>query len=304
MVAGALILTFFTTIAQKQYNISVQKSEYQLVNNLETLFSVALKTPNTLNELKISSPIEFSCTEYGCKYKIENSELSFYNKLIFSAQKQEGDLKLWTLDFEKPFRVATMLFISSSETKYYLVYQGDIEDEDNKPLKRIPSGINIELITENEARNKQHSGEQYTRFVYYKTNKGDVHESFRDKNFDSVELDLGAVSFYDKEGRMESSYYSQDDASIFAAIFSANKEMYEYQMKRMFKRLIEVSEVYKQRTDFMTNSECVYDSNKLQDIISVANTQDLSQFSSLNTKSSNLKNENDRIITQGCPEIY
>ena len=242
MVAGALILTFFTTIANKQYNIAVQKSEYQLVNNLETLFSVALKTPNTVNELRVSSPIEFKCTEYGCKYKVENAELPFYNKLIFSAQKQEGDLKLWTLDFEKPFRVATILLISSSETKYYLVYSD--ETEADKLMSRIPQGMNVEKIQKGNEQNIPYSGEKQTRFVYYLTQREQIHNSFNEKNVDAVELSQGIVTFYDEDSTSTSSY-SQDDASIFAAIFSANKEMYEYQMKKLFKRTADVAEEYK-----------------------------------------------------------
>ncbi len=169
MVAGALILTFFGTIAQKQYNLSVEKSEYQLINDLETAFSLALK-PNYFGLLKISSPVEFKCADESagcaCTYNIGSKELPFYNKFIFSQQKQEGDLKLWSPDFEKPFRAATFMIIASDNTKYYLVH--DLNSVELEKLKsRINNQLNIEFISEIEARNKQYSGERKTRFIYY-----------------------------------------------------------------------------------------------------------------------------------------
>ena len=311
MVAGALILTFFGTIAQKQYNLSVQKAEYQLVNDLETAFSITLKTPNIVNSLFISSPIEFKCTdECSCAYKIGSAELPFYNKLIFSADKQSGDVKLWSPDFEKPFRAATFMIISSDENKYYLVH--DLDTTELEKLKsKLNNQLNIEFINRNKAEQKQYSGEKKTRFIYYLTSPTTIDSSFNDKDVDAVQLDnSGSVSFYNYEGQFINkgfSQYSQDDASFFAAMFSADKNMYECQMKKVFKRLSEVGEVYKERTNqlLVSNPNCLYFANKIENVKSIASDADLKRFSELNGAANDLERHNQEdIIKSGCPEIY
>ena len=106
LIAGALILTFFITIAQRQYTFSQQKAALQTLNSFETTFTTALQSPNTANPIEINTEMNFRCEKScDCAYSIGDQSKRFDDKIIFAPDKlaAEETAYLWTQSFEIPY---------------------------------------------------------------------------------------------------------------------------------------------------------------------------------------------------------
>lgn len=310
IIAGALILSFFIMVAQKQYSLSTQKSEIITVNNLETAFSIVLKNPNTIQSVEMPSELSFFCTdECFCTYKYGNAELPFFEKIIFTDKKQKDRIFLWNLNFEKPFRVSSFIILINDNTKHYLVYNKDNEKEADDIIKKLPTELKIEKIAEGFVNSVKYSGEK-TRFIFLKTEPSTISNSFNGKDVDAVKLESETASYYDvQNGRFlstGSSFYSSEDNSLFAVMFSS-QQVYNCQMKKLFSRLSSVSNIYSKRSDNLTTQKCQYIAGDLlKNLIFESQEQqkNLQSFGTANSIAKLITEQNERMIKQGCPEIY
>ncbi len=169
-------------------------------------------------------------------------DVGFSNKYIFSDEYVEGTkFYVFSKPFEFPFKVADLIYITSSLKKYCFI------DPPEKIKLEIESLNQENLLTEDCPEKSINvcfkGGSNCNVQVYY--NSGYVEKS---------------------SGRM---YFAGSDSLMYAAVFSS-KDVYECQLNRLMKRLKSLALLYKDKSIFISNAGC--NSNINQDLISLIDT--------------------------------
>jgi len=270
MIAGALILTFFVTLAMKQKTLSEVKLQHTLSTNVDAVLIGAIVSKGVAQALPTPPgglKIECSSGCY-CRLRIGNVEQSFENKAIFSP----GELKdrtaiAWSRDWELPFRVQNMLFLTNPNIKYYFVY----DDADSMSAQlyyqlrsnlppsvqrqgRIVAEMNVQNISSSVVRSIVAGDETQTKFVFINVIPTlNLDSSFRKHKTSAVaimQVPIPRVEFYEGDG----STLKQVDvagiaglSTLYAAIFSEDANMYKCGLQTGFKRLSFSANIYANR---------------------------------------------------------
>ena len=279
LIIGAFILVLAIYASVKIIDIGKLSSDAKtakeigvLLNPLETGFETG-KT--TSIRLPSETRIHNRCNNYGFfgKQIIRISQKSFdewsdtdinvgfSNKHIFSENYVEGKkFFIFSKPFNFPFKVADLIYITSSEKKYcFSNAPKEIENEisnlnqenlflDNCPEESIKvcfdSGANCDIVVNYGAR-------------------------YVDKNNERM--------------------YFYSDSLMYAAVFS-DKEIYECQLKRVMQRGEQLALIYKDKAEFISREGCTTNLNqKLLELSNLENQLDDSQ--NLNNYIVNLANE-------------
>ena len=191
-------------------------------------------------------------------------EITSYNKYIFSEEVERGeDFYVFSKPFYFPFKIADLIYFTSSEDKYCF------EDADEDIKEELESLGQPNIFTENC------SDEKFIEICFEKD------------NCEIVVNYLGGYLIKDKE-----IMYFNDDVLMFAAIFS-NEETYNCQLQRLMKRTAVLSEIYSEKSNILLD-RCV--TNLESDLILLKNSalslKDSSQIHSLSLTSEDLEKSN------------
>jgi len=232
-----------------------------LLNPLETGFATATSTTLTM---PVESRIYNRCMLEGTfgKQGIKISQKSFgdwtqtdttpvfYNKYIFSDNFEEGKtFYLFSKPFKFPFKVADLIYITSSKKKYCF---RDLSDS-NPELEDIYyelENLNQKNILVGDCGEGEFievcfsGGSDCDINVYYSSNK--VEKKYTDKP--------------------DQTMYFYGDALMFAAIFS-DQGIYDCQLTRLMKRVEQLAFLYQEKADFISRVGC--SSNLNTDLISL-----------------------------------
>ena len=176
-------------------------------------------------------------------------DVGFSNKYIFSSVPVEGkEFYLFSKPFEFPFKVADLVYMSSSEDEYcFKNAPEDIEREINN-INPGKSNTNLgHFLTENC------SDDASTINICFV--KGAECDIYVDYDSEFVEKDGDKVFF-------------KGDALMYAAIFS-EKELYECGVKRLMKKVSILASVYKDKESFVARVGC--NSNLQSDLLVLIN---------------------------------
>ncbi|MFH1801292.1 MAG: hypothetical protein ABH804_00445 [archaeon] len=247
-----------------------------LLNPLETSFQTAQSLSVTIPaETRIYSGcsvenifgrqlIQISQRSLG-KWTKKSESVGFSNKYIFSESPAEGKkFHLFSKPFEFPFKVADLIYLTSSSEKYcFKNAPEDIKDE-------------ISRLSQENFMVENCQGEQ-------------VNICFEDgANCDvNVKRNLG---YLEKGGER---MYFEVDALMYAGIFSP-KEIYECQLKRLMQRTEQLAVIYDEKASFiLQTAECESNLN-LEDLISSArNFKDSTDISSVKIIADEIQKKND-----------
>ncbi len=260
---------------QTTLDVKTGKQIGVLLNPLETSFESAKTSSFTL---PAESRIYNGCNDEGNfgkqlisisqksfnKWTETNLNASFTNKYIFSKRIVEGKkFYIFSKPFDFPFKVSDLIYMTSSEEVYcFPDAWGDIEEE--------LSNLNQEnLLLEN-----------CTEEMIYVCFGGncDINVNYQD----------GTV---EKDGEI---MYFSSDALMYAAIFS-DVAVYECQLKRLMKRVGELSLLYGDKSILIGNAGCDLEiKTDLAELIVLAGNLDESQdILGLTTNVENLNEKND-----------
>lgn len=280
LIVGAFILFLVIYGVYKLINMGESVSDPAvsqeigiLMNPLETGFesskTTSFMTPmetriyNRCSEIGIfgKQGIRTSQKSYN-KWSETNTEVSFENKYIFSEYPVEGQtFYLFSKPFEFPFKVADLIYMTSSMRKYCFI---DAPEEIAEELNNLnQKNIMIENC----------SGEHIS--VCFKKKICDI----------NVDYSAGLIK---KEGE---NLFFEGDALMYAGIFS-DKEMYECQIQRLMKRVKEISELYNEKALLVSRVNC--NSNlDLKTLITLSeNIESSANLNSLNKKVNEINNKN------------
>jgi len=199
------------------------------------------------------------------KWTETDIDVGFSNKYIFSDDYVEGKkFYIFSKPFEFPFKVADVIYITSSLKDYCFVDAPEDIEEEIEDLK------------------------QENIFVENCPNQS-VMVCFSGGNCEvNVNYNSGLVS---KRGE---NVYFESDALMYAAIFSG-KEIYECQVKRLMQRTEQLTLLYKDKANFVSRTGC--DSNLNQDLIQlnnlVKNLDDSTELIAISNVVEDIEDKND-----------
>jgi hypothetical protein len=210
----------------------------------------------------------------------EGIEIPFQNKYIFSENPVEGrNFYLFSKPFEMPFKVADLIYLTSTRDKYCFVNPpNDIEDQiqnligEQDPEEENP---NENFLLENRER--------------------DCPEESKKICFNGENCDISVSTRYKYVEKENRRMFYEGDALMYAAIFS-DKEDYECQLDRLMSRTEQLFEIYQDKMNFVfqktgCNSEIDADLIIMLNLIKDYQTsQDLTPISS-QAETMNNKNE-------------
>ena len=325
LIVGAIILSFFITIAQKQRSISEANIAQTIQTDLRAIFSGASVSTETASVIEIpSSEILFDCEGFKVgKQMPVKFPYAFSPSLIKSGR---NTLSAWSYGWSVPYRVTNFLYITSPDIRYIIVDDdGDLAEKLDEilPPNYIEKGgkkrllMNKEKVT--DASSIINDGNNYKIKLIYVNALGisNLHSSFKDADISAInimgDMNEGYIDFYEKTGPLiltkkpSSGYIGK--ASLLGAVFSDNKDSYECSMNRALDRLKTVSEIYEKRTNKLSEdlggNSCSDLLDTAKDIISGIKTgAENSDYADIKTYSVSLEDQNNIIQENSCPAVY
>jgi len=279
---GAFILFLAIYIAVKLINTGETETDLKtgneigiLLNPLETGFQ---SSQTTFINIPAETRIYAGCLEKGTfgeqtikisqlsfkKWTDTNIKVSFQNKYIFSRNYSEGKkFFLFSKPFEMPFKVADLVYLSSSKEKYCFI--------------DAPKNIKDELDS---------LGQENIATEDCSTDSTNVCFSYGGSC--DINVDYTAKVVAKKSDRL----YFEGDALMYAAIFS-EKQTYECHVKRLMQRLEQLSLLYREKATWVSRKDCNSNLN-LASLAAVANNfQDSRDLLSLGIIADGIKRDNE-----------
>lgn len=338
LIAGGLILVFFTKLVLDIKNNSDQKIALIVMNDLETIATGAGVSKGTAQVLDkpnydiiIDCGYELSC---DCNYKIGVNNKPFGDKRIFGPERIVGEKMIaWTLDWSAPFRVNNYLLLTSPDVFYFLVVNES--NENSLALRKkfndtLPSQLEYEFINVTDVATIGNYNYPMVKLVYLHSDidlsAGSVFEPWR-LSYEEVkaveiyvdstaELNQGEIQLYElnKDYTFVKDGTKMDfigDESMFASMFAGNFQNYACNVMESFERLEKVAVIYRQRADDLECTDGVdllnNSGNILGDIIDEAREikKNVSySYDDFYTHQGNLSSQNIQLQIKSCTTIY
>ena len=279
LIAGAIILTFFVSIVIKQKDISEQNIAGKAIGGLDQIFTAAGVTEDTLNKIDIPKiEMEFICSDDYSEYSIRKTGLNrnLQTEIVFSPDLVKGDsILIWTLPWSMPFKVDNFMMVTSPEIRYVVLY----DDDEYKAISifdDLPDDVTKEMYSIlNSNLDFLESKDNYKIKLIFVTENEIINQKLPDwmdkEDVSIVRIADGYVQFYNKNPDLilNSSFqkdyfyvinehdkallFSEDEKNpmVYAAIFAENSEMYRCSIRKAYKRLELISNVYTERINYL-----------------------------------------------------
>jgi hypothetical protein len=278
ILGGAIYgLSKFTHMAESTSSVKGAKEISILLNPLETSFEVG---ETSLIILPVESRIYTSCDLMGNfgtqgiklsekvkgSWSQDNQEITSSNKYLFSEKVSEGKtFYLFSKPFEFPFKVASLIFLTSKNQGYCFIDSPSKIEEELENLNQ--ANLHVERIN---------------------CSQEDIEVCF-----DRTDCDINVNHNSEYLTKRGETFYFKGDALMFAAIFS-EKGIYDCQVKRLMKRTSALIDIYLEK-DMLTFQRGCQSSfaSELRFIQEFANNLDSPQkFEELNYILEELENKN------------
>ena len=267
LIAGAIILLFFIGIVVKQKTVSEERLAIDVVDLMDSIFtgaSVSEKTKQTIDTSGLADyTLFFDCSEgvseFGIKGQAAREENSI-QPLFAPHELQTSRLLLWSLPYYLPYKVIDFLFVTSINTKYFIVGN---DPEFVSEFLNATEGFNVEYVSALDYPNLDPEGNYQVRIIDFGGTFNTQPIPSQLAAMDDNKITLVAlldnskkVNYYQKENqawkwlnRKEGpiqivSLGGERDAAKYAAIFAADDKVYKCNMGKAFQRLQYLTEIY------------------------------------------------------------
>lgn len=264
LIAGAIILLFFINVISAGKTSAENKLSISMMNSFDAIFAGSKASDNTVSIIPAppKTSIEFVCdaedghSEIAISGTIASSQDP--NRIMFAHGSITGrQYVVFTRSIDMPFKIDNALFVADLDTKYYILNNPSRTSLSNALVKLLPSNITSEKINDASALRE----EGYDEIVIISF--GNLPQSLpalkeiRVKNVDitpSSTRGVGTVEFRSKKpgatrfkpAEGASKYYGS--TMLLGAVFSENMDYYECTIKRIYKKLKVVSQLYTKRS--------------------------------------------------------
>ena len=336
-VVGAIILIAGLSIIPKLKKSATDSFNYDVKSYLDLILKNIQLNPKAESSTELSGvAIKFSCDRY-----IIDEISSPLSSIVFSPDKITGNLLGTSRYFEHPFKTELFSFVTGSNIKYVLKESGFVQLINES----LPININ-KIVVKNF---KEINNENYDKIRYIAIDEmpdvsqlGDLN-GIKDEDvtflvvsvidswfgpelrnrFDGFFLegiekysmrifDFGTIKYYKKTGnsfKEIGEVYFLDEASLLAAIYSENPEMYNCGMLKGFEKFKISAEIKLDRIDELSRiKHCPYMNpatrlNKMIDLTSdIQHTEgfylDIYYYGTI------LSKDNKVLMRLSCPLVY
>ncbi len=212
--------------------------------------------------------IQISQKSYG-KWSQTEVDISFPNKYIFSDGVVEGKkFFIFSKPFKFPFKVADVIYLTSSEQTYCFIEAPERIEEELSNLNQK------NLLVENCPAE----------------NVGICFDA--EPEYASQECDINVDYYGGEVEKNDETMYFETDALMYAAIFS-DKNIYEHQIKRLMQRTNELLLLYDTKAVLILDQGCPQDVNLFVFKSIVNNVQDSEGLMSAANAAEDVEREND-----------
>jgi hypothetical protein len=259
LIAGAVILLFFAGIIVRQQTVSEERLGEDVVRVLESILvgaGVSEKTKNFIETKGLMDyTFEFRCEEgymgFGIK---EGSFRDLPTEAVFAPKEiKTSKLILWSLPYNMPYKIMDLLMVTSVNTKYAVIGEGDFYVE----LEKATEGLNFEFVDNLDEINP---GKNF-HIRIIDLNGIHIREGvpvpqslleLGDPEVSAVSFSGFQVTYFQKKGEgwkkgetvQIVSVAGEKDAAKYGAIFAGDGGSYKCNMMKVFKRMKYVNEVY------------------------------------------------------------
>lgn len=338
MIVGAILLTFFVVVVNKQReSAGVALSADVLIELEKVIAGVAVSEGKTFLIEMPNVPIVYDCDDScACALKVEGSgaqDIPIRNNPVFAPDGLKGlKVVMWSQPFNSPFRATNFFYMTSPQAKYLIedVGSGPYIFDELPPTKIIEGGVDQpaftkELFDPTALDELEDTNNYKIKFILFETDPTTMNlplfiEVMSDSDVSAVEIieDLNELKFYQKEGdsfvEVSTTNYIES-SSLYGAVFAENIATYECMMNIAFENLNVVSQVYAQRgllmqEEYSDRTECsiYYDTLYMDNIIDSTKNgfKEMTDvdFSSLRDAIRGLDSQNEGATLFSCAAIY
>src|SRR3989338_8577288 len=323
LVAGGVILLFFFGVVMKQKAVAQNQLTADVVNILESILTGAGVSEKTKNIVNTGGLVDFTlyfhCEDGLGEYGIEgqNARAQIPIEPVFSPLRlKTAQMITWSLPYKLPFKVIDFLFVTSANTKYYLL--GESSDFSIE-FMNATQGFNVQKISVSQYPQIDPGKNFQIRFISL-DGGGWLSQTIPLKIVQMEDSAVSAVVFtgtnqvdyYTKNGRswekMNQNTVSiislggERDAAKYAAIFSGDDKNYLCNMHKAFARLEFVNQIYSSKADGLVS---YYQSNPLASATGGCLGYLREASENLNGKLGTFKVQNQVCLRQigSCPEL-
>ena len=335
-IVGAAILLFFVGFIRSQHKQTEQQLGEKIAKDMNTIITQTSISIGKSDIVKLpGTSISFSCipetcNKQGCtsEFTITDSNVGWPTpvQVLFTPDEIKGNsLVSWALGWNMPYHTTNFLYLTTPEIRYIFMDSDSDNPEIRKLFNEAPELMNKDLIRGSEPVFFQNNYK--VRYIYYDDTITSIHPALSSMQSGTVTAvrfvpvpgaeETGEVTFY--TNKMGDPYFKEAGKSyylgrpsIFGAIFSENKEMYECNMKKAFIRLYLATSMYFEVMPAYKNHDKVSDICKsyYEDMSSIAQigiasqTLDLNQAVTIYENAAKVKELNHDLKIYTCPLIY
>lgn len=272
LLAGGVILLFFAGIVVNQKESAEKSLSIKIIEDLDSIFTGAYVSDKTQGELPTAGlrdyTFTFECSDGVTEYGLLDQGVVRQENLIpiFSPREIKTEkMYWWSIPYKFPFPVINLLIITSENTKYYIL--GDLSF--SQTFIDDAKKFNLEHLSDDQY------PEQVSPNKNYQVRIIDLDNKLTQDSAVPVGLhymDNDKVSLVNFNANSEVTYYQMTDnpvggkmwvlvgqsvrvislggeldSAMYAAIFSASPDDYKCAMRKAFKRMKYVAEIYFER---------------------------------------------------------
>lgn len=253
LVAGAIILVFFTGFAFKYKDLQEQKTAIEILTTLDnTLTSFKSSPYKTFDEINLPIKLEITCNEI----KVNNENFKT-NNLLFSQARLKNKMFIYYVPFKAPFKISDFYLISDLNRKFHLVHDSSTQSYIIELINNLPQ-------------------ELQRKFTYSTLQKNEANV----KNVQIKSLNNNKISIDNQE------IYLNDDL-VYAAIFSDN---FNCMQEKINKEINNAVNVYKNKALTLNKPNCNY--NAFLTYLDKIKENDFTYVNSIETLNEDLTNDN------------
>ena len=330
LIAGAVILIFFTALVVRQKSVSESSSNAAVLNSIDAIITGASVTTSVAKLENIpKSNIEISCN----RISIGSASKQYQNLILFAPGMIEGDKLDWqTMPFSAPYRAANLLYITSPKARYIIITDTankNIALEINKSMSAIITKEFYEISTVSTPLQIINKNNYKVRLIIFGFNPPDSYlshlQDMQDSDVTAVRIDgninVGFSRFFQKNGNTwansgTSAYVGKP--AIMGAVYSDTLENYKCNIRNAFSRLKLLSEIYIKRTQSLAknypNPDCensykialpsLMSLNQTSYLIFRAASLDRGNADKIQSAAKTLSDDNKALQKFSCPLIY
>lgn len=263
LIVGGIILFFFLSLSMRQKEVSGRTLALDLLQDLDLIVAGQSVSVGRSNVLELP-PVElaFTCDAYQA---LQHAAPTKHAILFAPPKLAGGKLITWTQEWKMPFRVVNFVYLTSSNAKYYLLYDTGLQQAVAQVKEALPLELDITVAPLSGADTVLAENRPLVRVVYF-TNGGVV--SAVPENLQEVEGEVTALQVITTDEQLENGIgallrFSQQDGdrwqsseemvsmglpALYGAIYTPDFTHFQCSIGKALRRLALVNAVYRERT--------------------------------------------------------